>query len=107
MRSLRHSRISTIHYHGRSQDFGQHDVTLSINGIRYRYNLTSQQCDTVEYLVKHVTIGKALAFAKKHATATVKLDNVSIAQATFLRHRGAQASRAKRLKVTLPTLESK
>ena len=104
MRPLRRPTRATIHYHGRSQNFNEHDVTLSINGIRYRYSLASQQCDTVEHLAKHVSVGKALAFAKKHATATIKLDNVPIAMQTLLRHRGAQASRAKRMKVTLPNV---
>lgn len=51
-----------VHYHGR--DYSQSSVILSVNARRYEYFLTPQQCDTVEYLCKHVSVLKALNFAK-------------------------------------------
>lgn len=103
MDPLRRSRKTTILYHGREYDCGCTTVTLSINGIRWEYTLSSQQADTVEYITKSVSTGKALAFAKSHATASRRLDPLP-ASTLFDRHRGAQASRAKRMKVTLPNV---
>jgi len=99
MRPLRRPTRSTIHYHGRA-DNDPH-VTFAINGVRWVYQLTNQQCESVEHLAKHISIGKAFAFAKLHATDSRRID-LPPATTTLLRHRGAQASRAKRIKVTLP-----
>lgn len=100
MRSLRRTQ-TTIYYHGRVSELGYSSVTLSINGVRWDYHLTPQQCDTVEHLAKRVSTGKALAFAKSHAAYATRIDPLP-ATTLFLRHRGAQASRARRVKVTLP-----
>src|SRR5438309_10105158 len=103
MRPLRRPTRSTIHYLGRTSDLGHTTVTLSINGVRWDYTLTPQQADTVEHLAHKVSVGKALAFAKSHAAASERLDPLP-STTLFERHRGAQASRAKRLKVTLPNV---
>lgn len=103
MHPLRRPTRSTIHYHGRTLDLGHSSVTLSINGIRWEYSLSPQQADTVEHLARHVSVGKALAFAKSHASRAERIDPLPTTT-LFLRHRGAQASRAKRLKVTLPNV---
>ena len=62
---------STILYLGR--DDTDHTVTLAINGTRWEYTLNPQACDTVEYLAKRVSAGKALAFAKSRASREVRL----------------------------------
>jgi hypothetical protein len=103
MRSLRRPTRSTIHYHGRTADLGTYSVTLSINGIRWAYTLTPQQVDTCEYLAKHVSVGKALAHAKSHASRAERIDPLP-STTLFLRHRGAQASRQRKMKVTLPNV---
>lgn len=62
------SRSPVILYLGR--DDLAHKVTLAIAAIRYTYTLTPQQCDIVEYLAHRISLGKALAFAKRHAKHT-------------------------------------
>ena len=58
---------SVILYHGYSiAHCGYRDVTMSINGKRYTYTVIAQHCDTIDYLARKVSLGKALAFAKKH-----------------------------------------
>ena len=59
-----------IHYLGRNDT--DHTVILAINGTRWEYYLNPQACDTVEYLAKHVSMGKALAFAKRRASREVR-----------------------------------
>lgn len=103
MRPLRRPTRSTIHYHGRTFDLGRSLVTLSINGVRWDYTMSAQQCDTVEYLAHKVSVGKALAFAKSHASARSRLDPLPT-ETLFQRHRGAQASRAKRIKPGMPNV---
>jgi hypothetical protein len=64
-------RRTTVLYHGRTHNpDGTHSVTLSVNARRYTYTLTSPQCDTVEYLCKHVSALKALGFAKSRNSAS-------------------------------------
>jgi hypothetical protein len=102
MRPLRRPTRSTIHYHGRAKEGDEHTVTLSINGVRYEYHVTSQVGDTVEYLAKHVSAAKALVHAKMHCLrGGFRLDPAPV-MTTLLRNRGGIASRAKRMKVTLP-----
>lgn len=103
MRSIRRPVRSTIHYHGREAEASVHSVIFSINGIRWQYTLPAQTCDDIEYMVKHVSVGKAFAHAKHRAVTALRLD-ADLRQATLLRHRGAQAARAKRMKVTLPNV---
>lgn len=50
-----------------------HTITLAINGQRWEYWLTPSACDTVEYLAKHISLGKALAFAKRKAKHEARL----------------------------------
>lgn len=101
MRPLRRPTKSTIYYLGRESECGHHAVTLSINGIRWVYGMSSQQADTVEHLAHKVSPGKALAFAKSHASAATRLTPLP-STTLFQRHRGAQASRAKRIKPGMP-----
>lgn len=103
MRPLRRPTRATIHYHGRTNEIGYGTVTFSINGIRWEYDLPHQTCDDVEYMVKHISVGKAFAWAKNRA-ATSRCLNTDAHTATLLRHRGGIASRAKRIKVTLPNV---
>lgn len=56
---------TAIHYLG--QNFTDRTVTFAINGTRWEYWLTPQQIESIEYLTR-VSLGKALAFAKKHAS---------------------------------------
>lgn len=100
---LRRSTRSTIHYHGRTADLDRSLVTLSINGVRWEYTMSAQQCDTVEYLAHKVSVGKALAFAKSHASAATRSSGDPII-AILLRHRGGMASRAKRIKPGMPNV---
>ncbi len=52
---------------------GKHIITLSIDGARWEYALTPTQADTVEYLCKHISARKALAFARSRSTRQIKL----------------------------------
>lgn len=63
-----------VYYLGRAnyQD-GKHIVTLSIDGTRWEYTLTSQQADTVEYLCRKISARKALAYCRSRSTRQVKL----------------------------------
>jgi len=103
MRSLCRPTHSTIHYHGREDERPRHSVTFSINGVRWEYTLTAQNADTVEFLARKVTVGKAFAFAKQSATGSRKLD-LDPRTATLLRHRGGIASRSKRVKPGMPNV---
>lgn len=48
--------------------FGEHEATISINGIRYRYSfMTKQEVSTLEYLFRKVSALKGLNYAKVHA----------------------------------------
>jgi hypothetical protein len=104
MRPLRRPRQSTIHYHGREDWSDYSALTFSINGVRWVYHLRPQQADDCAHIVRVASAAKGLAYAKARATVAAKLDKPSPAAATFLRHRGAQASRARRIKVTLPNV---
>jgi hypothetical protein len=65
VQTFNRSKTPLVLYHGRTHnEDGTHSITLSVNARRYTYTLTSPQCDTVEYLCKHVSALKALAFAK-------------------------------------------
>ncbi len=62
---------TVILYHGRNSL--DHTITMSIDGVQYEYWFT--QChlaDATEYLAHHISPGKALAFAKKHASKVTK-----------------------------------
>ena len=60
-----------ILYHG--QNFTDHTVTISVDGVRYEYWLCQRDyLGIVEHLAKHISAGKALAFAKKHASKVAK-----------------------------------
>lgn len=48
-------------------------VTFAIDGQRYEYILNPAACDTVDYLCRKVSNGKALAYAKRRATRTERL----------------------------------
>jgi hypothetical protein len=56
-----------------SRDDLDHTVTLSVNGQRWEYFLTPQQCDTVEYLCHKISSRKALAFCRSRSIRQVKL----------------------------------
>lgn len=56
-----------------SRDALDHTVVLSIDGTRWEYTLTPQQCDTIEYLCRKISARKALAFARSRSTRQVKL----------------------------------
>lgn len=104
MRPLVRPTRATIHYHGTAHlDEGAQELTFSINGARWAYTLPGQIADDVIYLVKHVSVGKAFALAKKRATISRNLGDDP--RSSVLRaHRGAQASRQRRLKVSLPNV---
>ena len=105
MRPLRRPTRATIHYHGRTNEIGYASLTFSINGVRWEYDLPHQTADDVEYMVKHISTGKGFAWAKQRAgVASRCIDRPSAVQSTLLRHRGGIASRAKRVKVTLPNV---
>jgi hypothetical protein len=105
MRPLRRPTRATIHYHGEAHGLcGSHTLTFSINGIRWEYTMSAIAADACKHIVSKASAAKALPYAKKHAFAASCLDRPTSAQATFLRHRGAQASRARRVKVTLPNV---
>jgi len=62
---------ATILYHG--SNLTDNTVTLSINGIRYEYWFANHSYPSVvEYIAHHISAGKALAFAKKHASKVMK-----------------------------------
>ncbi len=105
MRSLRRRPThSTIHYHGRTDTSDDTaSLTFSINGVRYEYHLRPQSADDCLHILKVASTGKALAHAKRHAIAFERIGESAVTR-TLLRHRGAQASRAKRLKVSLPNV---
>jgi hypothetical protein len=104
MRPLRRPTRATIHYHGTAVDCGTHAVIFSVNGARWEYTLaSSQQVEDCIHIVRTVSAAKGFAYAKKRGLAR-RLDGPTAAQATLLRHRGAQASRARRVKVTLPNV---
>lgn len=78
--------MSTIHTFNRSRakpgvyclghtrlESGQHTVTLSVDGTRYEYYLTSPQCDTVEFLCKQGLGRRALNYAKSRAASVNKI----------------------------------
>lgn len=105
MRPLRRPTTTTIHYHGIAYlDEGAYALTFSINGVRWEYTLPANRADACLHILKVASAAKAMAYAKKHSGMTRCLDRPTATQATLLRHRGAQASRAKRLKVTLPNV---
>jgi hypothetical protein len=57
---------TTILYLGRN--YTDRTTTLAINGQRYEYWFHSNAYpDIIEHLAKKVSLGKALAFAKRHA----------------------------------------
>lgn len=56
-----------------SHDTLDHTITLSIDGTRWEYYLTPQQCDTAEYLCRKISARKALAFCRARSTRQVKL----------------------------------
>lgn len=57
---------ATIYYLGRNDT--DHTITLSINGQRWEYWLhNAQAVESAEHLAKRVSVGKALAYAKRHA----------------------------------------
>ena len=94
----------TIHYLSRT-DHPDHGIAhFSISGICWDYWLTSLQLSDCEFMARRFSSPKALAYAKRHAIAFAKLGEPSPIAATFLRHRGAQASRQRKLKVTLPNV---
>lgn len=103
MRPLRRPRTATIHYHGREDWSDYVALTFSINGTRWCYHLRPQQAEDCIHIIRRAGAAKGLAYAKPRAIVTAKLDQPA-ASATFLRHRGAQASRSKRIKVTLPNV---
>jgi hypothetical protein len=59
------SDMTSILYLGRN--YTDSTITLSIEGQRYEYWLAPQVCDTIEFLCRRVSMGKALALAKRHA----------------------------------------
>lgn len=56
---------TAIYYLG--QNSTDHTVTFAIGKARWEYWLTPQQIESVDHL-KRISLGKALAFAKKHAS---------------------------------------
>lgn len=59
-----------VYYHGHTHhEDGQRTVTFSINGKRHTYTLTDTACNVTEYLCKHVSLLKALNFAKSRDAA--------------------------------------
>lgn len=104
MHPLRRPTRSTIHYHGTTHlDEGAQALLFSINGVRWEYTLPGQAADACIHIVRKVSAAKALAYAKPRAGMTRCLDP-DTRMSTLLRHRGANASRAKRMKVTLPNV---
>lgn len=64
-----------IFYLGRTNEGnGQAIITLAIGPTRWDYWLPSQRAESAEYLARKVGPAKALAYAKRHATAQVKHD---------------------------------
>ena len=68
-------RKPIILYHGRN--YTDRTSTLSIDGVLYEYWFHSNAYgDVVEHLAHKISIGRALAFAKKHASKTTRVDHV-------------------------------
>jgi len=65
-----------IHYLG--QSFTDHSVTFSINGVRWEYHLTQHGCHSVDWLSHKVSIGKALAYAKRHSLKAERVLNATV-----------------------------
>ncbi len=61
--------LGTEHHHGDTR----YAVAFAINGARWRYLLTPMQSNSVDYLARRVSIGKALAYAKRHTSHSEKL----------------------------------
>jgi hypothetical protein len=62
---------TSILYHG--SNLADNTVTLSVNGIRYEYWFANRSYPSVvEYFAHYISVGKALAFAKKHASKVMK-----------------------------------
>jgi hypothetical protein len=70
-----HSRAKpVVFFHGHTiHEDGRRSVTLSVDGQRWQYDLTSPQCDTVEYLCKRISARKALNYARSRSTRQVKI----------------------------------
>ena len=62
---------TNIIYLGRN--YTDRTSTLSIDGVRYEYWFHSNAYgDIVEHLAHKISVGRALAFAKKHASKVAK-----------------------------------
>jgi predicted AlkP superfamily pyrophosphatase or phosphodiesterase len=62
----------SILFHG--TNFTDQTVVISIDGVRYEYWFINHNYPSVvEHLAKHISSGKALAFAKKHASKCERL----------------------------------
>jgi hypothetical protein len=65
----RRYRPVIILYHGNNTLDGT--VTFSVDGTRYEYWLApGEYLGVIEHLAHKISLGKALAFAKKHAIKT-------------------------------------
>ena len=68
MRPLRRPTRSTIVYHGLSYGLcGSHNLTFSINGVRWEYSMSAIAADSVLHVVKVASAAKALPLAKSKA----------------------------------------
>lgn len=55
-----------IHYLSRNDT--DHTVIFSVGGVRYEYWLTPYHCTQVDYIARHISSGKAFAYAKRWAS---------------------------------------
>ena len=70
-------RKPIILYHGRN--YTDRTSTLSIDGVLYEYWFHSNAYpDVIEYLANKISLGRALAFAKKHANKCERQDNLHV-----------------------------
>jgi hypothetical protein len=69
--SLKPYKPATILYHG--HNITDRTVTFSVDGVRYEYWFNKPgYYRVVEHLAHKVSLGKALAFAKKHASKVTR-----------------------------------
>jgi hypothetical protein len=66
---------TAILYHGRN--YSDRTSTLSMDGVQYEYWFHSNAYpDIVEHLAKNISLGRALAFAKAHASKCTRVNHV-------------------------------
>lgn len=68
------ARQPRIVWHSRfAEPYGLQCVTIFVDGSRYEYTMLALAADNAEYLFKHISAGKGLAYVKRHNQGWIKL----------------------------------